>query len=71
MGYLKGLDYLHICLSQNIQSWGDLWLRYIITGFIDDSLLGGKSVQEYTENINASIKLLTKVGFIINFEKSV
>ena len=38
---------------------------------IDDSLLCGDSFEECTDNVNATTNLMTRVGFMINEEKSV
>jgi len=46
-------------------------LGYVNSGFIDDSLLCGDSFKECTENVNATTNLMTRVGFMINEEKSV
>ena len=46
-------------------------LGYVNSGFIDDSLLCGDSFDECTENVNATMNLMTRVGFMINEEKSV
>lgn len=44
---------------------------HISTGFIDDSLLGGNTVQECIDNIHDTTSLMTNLGFMINQEKSV
>ena len=46
-------------------------LGFINSGFIDDSLLCGDSFDECTDNVNATDNLMTRVGFILNKEKSV
>ena len=38
--------------------------------YIDDSYLQGKTVEECQTNIHDTIHLLTKLGFVINYEKS-
>jgi hypothetical protein len=40
-------------------------------GYIDDSLLCGESVNEYTENINATLSQFTKLGFVVHKNKSI
>lgn len=44
---------------------------YISTGFIDDSLLAAETEIKCQNNIHATISLLTGLGFILNYEKSV
>ena len=46
-------------------------LGFISVAYIDDSLLIGKSFQECSDNIDATMNLLLSLGFSINFEKSV
>jgi len=43
----------------------------ISSGFIDDSWLAGSTKQQCTDNITETVALLTKLGFILNHEKSV
>ena len=43
---------------------------YISVAYIDDSYLQGDTFTECESNINATAELLTKLGFIINREKS-
>ena len=43
---------------------------YISVAYIDDSYLQGYTFEECESNINATAELLTKLGFIINREKS-
>jgi hypothetical protein len=40
-------------------------------GYIDDSLLCGESVNECTENINATLSQFTKLGFVVHKTKSI
>lgn len=44
---------------------------YVNSGFIDDSILCGNSIQECTENITKTEELMSKVGFVVNVKKSV
>ena len=44
---------------------------YISSGFIDDSFLGGNTLQECENNVHDTIRLMTDLGFLINEEKSV
>lgn len=44
---------------------------YVNVGYIDDSLLLGDTIQECNENITETVNMFTKLGFIINEEKSV
>ncbi|XP_013393681.1 uncharacterized protein LOC106161315 isoform X1 [Lingula anatina] len=46
-------------------------LGYVSSGYIDDSLIIGCDDLECTENLNATVTLLSKLGFIINEDKSV
>ena len=39
-------------------------------GYIDESLLCGESVNECTENINATLSQFTKLGFVVHKNKS-
>lgn len=41
-----------------------------ITNYLDDILIFGRSREECLINLNTTIKLLTELGFIINYEKS-
>lgn len=43
---------------------------YISTIYLDDLLLMGRSFNECTKNITMTIKLLTALGFIVNYDKS-
>ena len=43
----------------------------IISGYIDDSYLQGDTYDECTQNVTASSKLITQLGFITHPEKSV
>jgi len=44
---------------------------YLSSGYIDDSLLGANSKAKCEDNVQATVSLLTDLGFMINFEKSV
>ena len=43
----------------------------ISSGFIDDSLLAGKTKQLCLDNIKDTVELMIQLGFMINLEKSV
>ena len=40
-------------------------------GYIEDSLLCGESVNERTENTNATLSQFTKFGFVVHKNKSI
>lgn len=40
-------------------------------GYIDDSLLVGETIQECSSGSSAMITLVEKIGFFVNYEKSV
>ena len=44
---------------------------HTVSGYLDDIFVVADSVQECSASINATIKLLESLGFIINREKSV
>ena len=44
---------------------------YESVGYIDDSLLVGDSAQECQDNVDATVKLFTELGFMVHLEKSV
>ena len=46
-------------------------MGHIISGYIDDSYLQGDTYNECAENVTASSKLITELGFITHPEKSV
>lgn len=46
-------------------------MGHVSTGFIDDSLLCGQSKEQCLHNITDSVALMTRLGFMINQEKSV
>lgn len=46
-------------------------LGHISTGYLDDSLLVGKSFEECQKNIDDSVKLFDSLGFVIHPHKSV
>ncbi|WAR05796.1 hypothetical protein MAR_021165 [Mya arenaria] len=43
---------------------------YAKWGFIDDSILMGDAIDECSKNVDATVSLMSNVGFIINHEKS-
>jgi hypothetical protein len=46
-------------------------MGHIISGYIDDSYLQGDTYNECAQNVTASSKLITELGFITHPEKSV
>ena len=44
---------------------------YVSAGFIDNSILIADSLNECTANIKATTGLMSRVGFIINDDKSI
>lgn len=80
----RGKIYQFTCCPNGI-SHGPLWftkimkpvysflrnLGHISTGYIDDSLLGGQTVKLCLQNVHDTSDLMTKLGFMINKEKSV
>ena len=44
---------------------------YVNSGFIDDSLLCGETVEQCTENVDCTKTLMIKLGLMIHVEKSV
>lgn len=46
-------------------------LGYLNVGYIDDSLLVGETIQECSSGSSAMITLVEKLGFFVNYEKSV
>ena len=44
---------------------------YISTGFLDDSLLVGKSIESCTQNIIDTVTLFDKLGFVVHPDKSI
>ena len=43
---------------------------HIIVGYIDDSYLQSTTFEECEENVQDTVNLFTKLGFVVNFEKS-
>lgn len=80
----RGKIYQFSCCPNGI-SPGPLWftklmkpvysalrnMGHISTGFIDDSLLGGQTVERCLENVQDTTELMTKLGFMLNYEKSI
>lgn len=80
----KGKVFQYVCLANGISSALRLFsklmkpvyatlrqLGYSNSGYIDDSLLVGDTVQECKENISDTVHLMAKLGFIIHKSKSV
>ena len=80
----KGKVFQYVCLANGISSAPRLFsklmkpvyatlrqLGHSNSGYIDDSLLVGDTVQECKENISDTVHLMTKLGFIIHKSKSV
>ena len=44
---------------------------HISTGFLDDSLLVGKSIESCTQNIIDTVSLFDKLGFVLHPDKSI
>ena len=49
-----------------LHSWG-----HISTGFLDDSLLVGKSIESCTQNIIDTVTLFDKLGFVVHPDNSI
>ena len=80
----EGKIYQYTCLPNGISSAPRLFtklmkpvyaklrnLGYINAGYIDDSLLCGDSVEECSNNVKETVKLMSKLGFHIHKDKSV
>lgn len=80
----NGQIYQYTCLANGVSDGPRIFTKlmkpvyaklrsmgYINSGFIDDSLLCGDTLQECTQNVNATTDLITRVGFMLNTEKSV
>lgn len=80
----KGIIYQYTCLPFGIAFAPRLFTKLLkpvyaslrklghkSVGYIDDSLLCGESLNECTENIQATMSLFSKLGFVIHKNKSV
>jgi hypothetical protein len=80
----KGKSYKNTCLPNGISSAPRLFtklmkpvysklrtLGFINIRYIDDSLLCGYSVEECSNNVQETVKLMSKLGFEIHKDKSV
>jgi hypothetical protein len=80
----KGITYQYTCLPFGIAFAPRLLTKLLkpvyaslrnlghkSVDYIEDSLLCGESVNECTENINATLSQFTKLGFVVHKNKSI
>ena len=62
----RSLTKLTKLIYSTLHSWG-----HISTGFLDDSLLVGTSIELCTQNIIDTVALFDKLGFVVHPDKSI
>ena len=62
-------DFLQKCLSLSTSTLRQM--GHTNVGYIDDSYLQGRSFEDCSNNVQDTVHLFTKVGFLLNQEKSV
>ena len=80
----KGITYQYTCIPVGIAFAPRLFTKLLkpvyaslrnlghkSVGYIEDSLLCGESVNECTENINATLSQFTTLGFVVHKNKSI
>ena len=82
--YYKGRLYKFVCMPQGLACGPRVFTKllkipysylrsqgFYVVGFIDDSYLQGETYDECLANVIATRDLLIRLGFVVNFEKSV
>ncbi|CAG2188300.1 unnamed protein product [Mytilus edulis] len=82
--YWNGKLFQYTCLPNGISSAPRIFtkllkpvysslrvLGHVNVGYIDDSLLLGETIEECNKNVNDTIELMSKLGFVIHEDKSV